>query len=258
VVSAVLAIAFAAILFVAIAAAGLYAWHLWRLWQERRKHTRERFLFTALGLLGRSFIAYMAFVFGGAWPITLLASWGSDRTVMFRIAPAPPSEIATLGATALFVCLTVLTWRAFKQWHGETSEHERKYGRLPAHEIVSVALLDRDRRRLMRHPAREADGIPTSSPGWSIPGHLRALNLILAYDERYQLSENHWHSEERAFIGRYGTEEEPFIFFYAENLTADLIDHINRTKKGIRSTGSAYCWKWANLRQVFRERMILE
>ena len=141
----------------------------------------------------------------------------------------PPSEIAILGATAFFVCLTVLTWRAFKHWHGETSEHERKYGRLSVQEIVSVAMFDRDRRRLMRHPAREEAGIPSSSSGWSIPGHLRALNLILAYDERYQLSENQWHSEERAFIGRYGTEEEPFIFFYAEQLSSDFITHVNRT-----------------------------
>jgi hypothetical protein len=96
-------------------------------------------------------------------------------------------------------------------------------------EIVSVAMFDRDRRRLMRHPAREEAGIPSSSSGWSIPGHLRALNLILAYDERYQLSENQWHSEERAFIGRYGTEEEPFIFFYAEQLSSDFITHVNRT-----------------------------
>jgi hypothetical protein len=88
-ISAVLAIVFAATLVLAIAGAGLYGWHLWRLWQERRKHTRERFLFTAFGLLGRSFIAYMAFVFGGAWPITLLASWDSSRMVSFRIAPAP-------------------------------------------------------------------------------------------------------------------------------------------------------------------------
>ena len=42
------------------------------------------------------------------------------------------------------------------------------------------------------------------------------MALIMAYDHGYQLRLDDWDRDESAFLGKYGQESVPFIFYFIE------------------------------------------
>ena len=171
---------------VALGFAAFYLWHLWRIWLERRRHTRERFLFLAFRTIAAVILGFLDYLFGGARGFQLVARLTGGTSIDLSANPNQ-TDRAVAGVTVVLVALITLTYLAFRNWHGPQSEFERRNPERAALQLIIAFLVDRDRRRLMLQPGQEPppQSLPPAPP--TPPGHLRAMNLIMAHDAQYQV-----------------------------------------------------------------------
>jgi hypothetical protein len=187
---------------VALAFAAFYGWHLWRIWLERRRHTRERFLFLAFRAIVAASLAYFGYLFAGIWNIQSLVSLASGTSIDLSAQPNQPDALSVVGATLVLLALLAFTYLAFRNWAGPPSEFERRNPKRATSELIIGLLADHDLRRLMLQPGQEPLPPSLAAAPPAPPGHLRAMTLIMAHDPHYQVRAEDWHPEEHAFLAR--------------------------------------------------------